>query len=48
MFGPDDTFFNKFAGIAKMFRVLPVICGDTKFQPVYVGDVATAIEKIIL
>ena len=48
VFGPDDTFFNKFAGIAKMFRVLPVICGDTKFQPVYVGDVAKAIENIIL
>ena len=47
IFGPDDNFFNKFAAFAKMFRMLPVICGDTKFQPVYVGDVATAIENIL-
>lgn len=47
VFGADDSFFNKFAAIAKMFQILPVICGDTKFQPVYVGDVATAIENIL-
>lgn len=43
VFGADDNFFNKFAALAKSFRFLPVICGDTKFQPVYVGDVADAI-----
>ncbi|MBL4603931.1 MAG: complex I NDUFA9 subunit family protein, partial [Emcibacteraceae bacterium] len=30
VFGPDDGFFNKFAAFAKMFQVLPVICGDRK------------------
>jgi uncharacterized protein YbjT (DUF2867 family) len=47
VFGPDDLFFNKFAGLAKLFRVMPVICGKTKMQPVYVGDVAAAIGSII-
>ena len=43
VFGPEDRFFNRFAGIAQMAPVMPVICGDTKFQPVYVGDVADAV-----
>ncbi|MCC3860348.1 complex I NDUFA9 subunit family protein [Pseudemcibacter aquimaris] len=43
VFGADDNFFNKFAAMAKLFRILPVICGETKFQPVYVADVADAI-----
>lgn len=47
VFGPDDSFFNKFASMAKIFRILPVICGDTKMQPIYVGDVARAIENAI-
>ncbi|MDG1020390.1 MAG: complex I NDUFA9 subunit family protein [Emcibacteraceae bacterium] len=47
VFGADDNFFNKFAAMAKSFRILPVICGDTKFQPVYVGDVGDAIVSII-
>lgn len=47
VFGPDDQFFNKFAGIARMFRMLPVICGESKMQPVYVGDVAEAILAVI-
>uniref|UniRef100_UPI003F69D6EE complex I NDUFA9 subunit family protein n=1 Tax=Pseudemcibacter sp. TaxID=2943293 RepID=UPI003F69D6EE len=47
VFGADDNFFNKFAAMAKSFRMLPVICGDTKFQTVYVGDVADAIVSII-
>lgn len=47
IFGPDDQFFNKFAGMAKMFRMLPVVCGDTKMQPIYVGDVAKAIANAI-
>ena len=43
VFGPEDNFFNRFAGMARMIPVMPVIAGDTKFQPVYVGDVADAI-----
>ena len=43
VFGPEDNFFNRFAGMARMVPVMPVIAGDTKFQPVYVGDVADAI-----
>nr|CAD6427148.1 complex I NDUFA9 subunit family protein [Rhizobium sp. Q54] len=44
VFGPEDSFFNKFAAMAKMFPALPLIGGGkTKFQPVYVGDVAQAV-----
>ena len=43
VFGPEDNFFNRVAGMARMVPVMPVIAGDTKFQPVYVGDVADAI-----
>ncbi len=43
IFGPDDDFFNKFARLARMMPVLPLIGGgQTRFQPVYVGDVADA------
>lgn len=47
VFGADDSFFNKFASMAKTFRMLPVICGETKFQPIFVGDVASAIVAIL-
>jgi uncharacterized protein YbjT (DUF2867 family) len=43
VFGPEDAFFNRFAGMARLSPVMPVISGDTRFQPVYVGDVADAI-----
>jgi NADH dehydrogenase len=43
VFGPEDAFFNRFAAMAQFLPIMPVICGDTKFQPVYVGDVADAI-----
>lgn len=44
MFGPEDTFFNRFAHMATMAPVLPLIGGGrTKFQPVFVGDVADAV-----
>lgn len=44
IFGPEDTFFNRFAGLAQMSPVLPLIGGgETKFQPVFVGDVAQAV-----
>jgi uncharacterized protein YbjT (DUF2867 family) len=42
--GPEDGFFNRFAAIARMAPALPLIGGGrTRFQPVYVGDVAAAI-----
>jgi NADH dehydrogenase len=43
VFGPEDHLFNRFAGMARLSPVMPVICGDTRFQPVYVGDVADAV-----
>ena len=42
VFGPDDQFFNRFAGLAAMLPFMPVVSGETRFQPVYVGDVADA------
>jgi NADH dehydrogenase len=42
-FGPEDTFFNRFAGMARISPVLPLIHGGTRFQPVFAGDVAEAI-----
>ncbi|MCC6598848.1 MAG: complex I NDUFA9 subunit family protein [Alphaproteobacteria bacterium] len=44
VFGEDDSFFNKFAEMARFAPVFPLIGGGkTKFQPVYVGDVAEAV-----
>ncbi len=43
VFGPEDGFFNRFAGLARMLPVMPVIEGATRFQPVHVGDVADAV-----
>ena len=43
VFGPEDAFFNRFAGMAQLLPFMPVISGDTAFQPVYVGDVADAV-----
>lgn len=42
-FGPGDGFFNRYGMLARMFPVLPVIAGKTRFQPIYVGDLAAAI-----
>jgi uncharacterized protein YbjT (DUF2867 family) len=48
VFGPEDNFFNKFAGLARIAPVLPLVGGGhTKFQPVFVGDVADAITKCV-
>lgn len=44
VFGPEDDFFNRFAGMTRMGPVLPVVGADTKFQPVFVDDVAQAAE----
>jgi len=44
VFGPEDDFFNRFAALARLFPVLPLIGGGhTRFQPVFVGDVARAV-----
>ena len=43
VFGPEDQFFNRFAAMAQMLPIMPVISGATRFQPVYVGDVAAAV-----
>ena len=40
VFGPEDDFFNRFASMSRFGPVLPVVGADTKFQPVYVDDVA--------
>jgi NADH dehydrogenase len=43
VFGQEDQFFNRFGEMARISPVMPVIAGDTKMQPVYVGDVADAV-----
>ncbi|MBO9547399.1 complex I NDUFA9 subunit family protein [Caulobacter sp.] len=48
VFGPEDRFFNKFGQMAALFPALPLVGGgETKFQPVYVGDVAAVIAKAV-
>ena len=48
MFGPEDEFFNKFAAMARILPALPLVGGgETKFQPVFVGDVAEAIARAV-
>jgi NADH dehydrogenase len=47
VFGPEDQFTNRFAALARLAPALPVIGADTKLQPVYVGDVATAVADAV-
>ncbi|MEM7695836.1 MAG: complex I NDUFA9 subunit family protein [Pseudomonadota bacterium] len=47
VFGPEDQFFNRFASMARISPVLPVVGGDTRFQPVYVADVADFTAKAV-
>lgn len=48
VFGPEDDFFNRFAAMAVVLPVLPLIGGgETRFQPVYVGDVASAVTRVL-
>ncbi len=48
VFGPEDQFTNRFAALARMSPVLPLIGGgETKMQPVFVGDVASAIADAV-
>ncbi|SFE52100.1 complex I NDUFA9 subunit family protein [Roseivivax sediminis] len=48
VFGPEDDFFNRFAGMSKMAPILPVVGAETRFQPVYADDVARAAVKGVL
>jgi uncharacterized protein YbjT (DUF2867 family) len=47
VFGPEDQFFNRFGALARMAPVMPVIAGDSRFQPVYAGDVADAVMQAL-
>jgi uncharacterized protein YbjT (DUF2867 family) len=48
LFGPEDDFFNRFAALARFSPALPLVGGGhTKFQPVFVGDVAAAIAQAV-
>jgi uncharacterized protein YbjT (DUF2867 family) len=47
VFGREDQFINRFAGLIRMLPVVPVIGAGTKFQPVFVGDVAKAIAMAL-
>ncbi|MEQ8656453.1 MAG: complex I NDUFA9 subunit family protein [Hyphomicrobiales bacterium] len=47
VFGPEDQFFNRFANMARMSPILPVVGPKTRFQPVYVGDVADAVALAV-
>ncbi|MDX9997872.1 MAG: complex I NDUFA9 subunit family protein [Phenylobacterium sp.] len=49
VFGPEDNFFNRFAQMATISPVLPLVGGGkTRFQPVFVGDVARAVAETVV
>ena len=48
IFGPEDQFFNRFASMSRLGPILPVVGAATRFQPVYVDDVAAAAVKGML
>jgi len=47
VFGTEDQFFNRFASLSRLGPLLPVVGADTRFQPVWVEDVARAAEKAL-
>ena len=47
IFGVEDQFFNRFAGMSRFSPFLPVVGGATRFQPVYVDDVAASAEAAL-
>ena len=48
VFGPEDSFFNRFAELARFSPVLPLIGGgETKFAPVFAGDVGEAVAHLV-
>jgi uncharacterized protein YbjT (DUF2867 family) len=48
IFGVGDEFFNKLGLLSRMLPVMPLFGGKTKFQPVYVGDVAEAVAQAVM
>lgn len=48
VFGPEDNLTNRFAGLARLLPIMPVIAAGRKFQPVYVRDLAQAIATAAL
>ncbi|HXI06585.1 MAG: complex I NDUFA9 subunit family protein [Bradyrhizobium sp.] len=47
VFGPEDEFTNRFAFMAQILPVLPLVGGDTRMEPVFVGDVADAVAEAV-
>lgn len=47
LFGPEDDFFNRFAAMARLSPVLPIVGGATRFQPAFVGDIAAAVLNAV-
>ncbi|MEE4293900.1 MAG: complex I NDUFA9 subunit family protein [Xanthomonadales bacterium] len=47
IFGRGDSFFNRFAGLLKLAPVLPLACPDARMQPVWAGDVAALLARVI-
>tara|TARA_B100000963_G_scaffold339780_1_gene337816 strand:- start:542 stop:1474 length:933 start_codon:yes stop_codon:yes gene_type:complete len=47
IFGAEDTFFNRFAKLSSISPFIPVVGPETKFQPVYVDDVAKVISLLV-
>jgi NADH dehydrogenase len=47
VFGPEDQFTNRFAALARMSPIMPLVGADTRLQPVYVGDVASAVVEAV-
>ena len=47
VFGPEDAFTNRFAALARISPVVPLVGAQTRMQPVYVGDVATAVADAV-
>lgn len=47
VFGREDQFINRFAALIRMAPVMPIVAPATRFQPVYVGDVAAAVTAAL-
>ena len=47
IFGAGDSFFTRFAGLLRVAPVLPLACPDARMQPVWVGDVAAAVARVL-